>query len=174
MTFTATTIRKLRALGLDQDTFDAVLLIFEDAKEIKTKEKGECRGPERARHRLPDDWKLPDDYRQYAVSIGLRPNEIGREEVKFRNYWTSQSGDRGVKLSWKRTFENWCISMLERAGRPILTPNAIENRLADGPDKFSNETWRAIAKRYKITGQWNAEFGPPPGRMDCLMPEGLL
>ena len=40
MTFTSTTIRKLRALGLDQETFDKVLEIFEEAKESKPKKKG--------------------------------------------------------------------------------------------------------------------------------------
>lgn len=177
MTFTAATVKKLRALGIDGELLDAVLAIFEEAREAKTKKKGGADDRKERGTRLPDNWKLPDEWRQYAISIGLRPHEVNREEAKFRNYWSSQAGVKGIKLRWDSTWRNWCISMLERAGRPVTPPDSTASAASNspaGPEAFTEETWRAIAKRYKVTGQWSPEWGPTPNNMDCLMPAALL
>lgn len=175
MTFTVTTMRKLRALGLDEPTVDKVLEIFEEARLSKPAKKG-CGADRAARgERLTSNWTLPDEWRQWAISIGLRPNEIAREVEKFRNYWTSQAGAKGIKLDWKGTFRNWCISTLERAGRPVLTPSeGGVAEVTEGPATFTDATWQAIAKRYRSGGGWNPSWGPEPGRMDCQMPVEYL
>lgn len=178
MTFTSTTIRALRALGLDQATFDAVLLIFEEAKEAKPKKKGCAADRAERATRLPDDWVLPTEYSEAAMRMGLRASEITREAVKFKNYWVNQSGPKGAKLRWGQTWDNWCMSTLERAGRqPILASgpaNGCGGPSGEGPETFTDATWQAIAKRYKATNQWNPAWGPNPERMDCKMPDAYL
>lgn len=168
MTFTATTLRKLRELDLPVATLDRILEIFEEAKEAKPKKAAEKAA--RAT-RLPEDWKLPADWRELAIGLGLRDFEVTREADKMRNW--SRSSKNGAKLDWKATWRNWCVSVLERAGRPVLTPNAPAPAAGD-PAQFDQATWSAIAKRVKGGTPWNPSWGPPPGRMDCLMPAGML
>lgn len=176
MTFTATTIRKLRALNLDQETFDAVLAIFEEARESKPKRKGSAADRQERGTRLSADWALPDDWRLWAEKAGLRSGEVAREAVKFKNYWTSQNGPKAIKLRWDSTWRNWIISTLERLGRPFTDPSGAPpaSGSSSDPGKFDETTWRAIALRFKKTEIWNPEWGPHPGQMDCLMPAGLL
>lgn len=171
MTFTSTTIKELRALGLGQEMEDRILEIFERAN-VKKPKKGGAADKVARGTRLAEDWKLPDEWRQLAIGIGLRPHEVDREAGRMRDW--SRSSPKGIKLDWKATWRNWCILMLERAGRPVLTPAEAGPASPAGPAGFSDETWRAIAKRVKGGAPWNQEWGPPPGRMDCLMPVGLL
>lgn len=178
MTFTTTTLRKLRALGLDDATFDAVLEIFEDAQQSKPKKKGGADDRAARGTRLPEDWRLPPELQKYALDIGLKPREVQIEERKFRDYWIQQPGQKGIKITWAGTWRNWCLSMLERAGRAPILPESGPNGsggVSEGPETFTDATWAAIAKRFKATGQWNStSWGPEPGRMDCQMPETFL
>jgi len=175
MMFTSTTIRKLRALGLDQEVFDKVLEIFEEATLSKPKKKGCAADRQERATRLPDDWVLPEDWKQWALRIGLQPREVQREATSFKNYWLNCAGPKGMKLKWDLTWQTWCRRMLERAGRQPIEPDAISAAApAEGPQTFTDATWRAIAKRIKAGAQWNPAWGPGPERMDCLMPDGLL
>lgn len=179
MTFTRATLTKLRALNLPQETEDAILEIFEEAQLSKPKKKG-CAEDRAVRgSRLPEDWVLPAEWREWALAVGLRPNEVSREADKFRNYWLAQPNGKGVKLAWRGTWRNWCYSTLERAGRPVLTPPGANDAGAggasqDGPEAFTDATWRAIAKRVKGGASWRDEWGPGPDRIDCKMPVEYL
>lgn len=177
MTFTATTIRKLRALNLPQETFDRILEIFEEARESRPKKKGSADDRRQRGTRLPDDWGLPKEWHDWALELGLRKSEIDREAVKFRNYWLNAAGAKGVKLRWDLTWQTWCEKALQYLGREPAAPKAIGGAGgggASGAVRFDDKTWQAIARRYKSTGQWNPEWGPGPDRMDCQMPEKYL
>lgn len=179
MTFTSATIRKLRALGLDQATFDAVLEIFEEARESKPKRKGDAADRAARATRLPTDWLLSEELKKWALDLGLQPREVVREAISFRNYWLNCAGAKGLKLDWDLTWMTWCRRMLERAGRQPIETDPTAGPAggaapASGPETFTDATWRAIAKRYKSTGIWNPDYGPSPGRMDCRMPDAYL
>lgn len=61
--------------------------------------------------------RLPDDFMadiSEAVRLGLSEQDAHREADKFRDYWNSQPGQRGVKLDWLATWRNWCRSAVER------------------------------------------------------------
>jgi hypothetical protein len=179
MTFTSTTIRKLRALGLEQTVFDAVLEIFEEARESKPKKVTSEAKRTSVGTRLPEDWSLPAEWREWAQNIGLQPREVNREATAFKNYWLNCADPKGKKLRWDLTWQTWCRRMLERLGREPLVIAADGGGsappAANGPEAFTDATWQAIAKRFKSTGQWNSDsWGPPPGRMDCRMPDAYL
>lgn len=57
--------------------------------------------------RLPADWELPEDCRYFAAAQGLSDEEIRTERDKFRDYWHSVSGQKGVKNDWDATWRNW-------------------------------------------------------------------
>ncbi len=61
--------------------------------------------------RLPDDFVA--DFSE-ASRLGLSEADAIREADKFRDYWHSQPGQRGVKLDWQATWRNWCRSAVER------------------------------------------------------------
>ncbi len=60
--------------------------------------------------RLSEDWQ-PDEV--FAIREGMTAYEIRREAEKFRNYWWSQPGQRGVKLDWQATWRNWVLKATE-------------------------------------------------------------
>lgn len=173
MNLTSTTIRKLQALNLDQPTFNAVIEIFEEAGARKPK-KGDAADRSARGMRLPNDWVLPKSWGEKAVAMGMRDFEVRREAEKFKNYWCGLAGPRSVKLDWPKTFTNWCISMLERAGRPVIVAgDEPKSNDATAPSQFSPATWAAIASQFRRTGAWNAAWGPEPGSKNCLMPPAI-
>ena len=63
--------------------------------------------PKKRAARLPDDWVLPNDWGEWAVGEGLQVEAIRVEADKFRDYWISVGGQKGVKLNWLATWRNW-------------------------------------------------------------------
>lgn len=55
--------------------------------------------------RLPENWRLSDHNRDYALEQGLDPE---RTLEKFRDYWHSKTGQNATKLDWDATWRNWC------------------------------------------------------------------
>lgn len=81
--------------------------------------------------RLPADWVLPDDWRDWAATETGWPEErIRRVADKFRDYWHGVGGQRGRKLDWQATWRNWVRSDLERSqgagGRPATMHGRID------------------------------------------------
>jgi hypothetical protein len=59
--------------------------------------------------RLPDDWKLPRAWGQWAVEDrGWPPEKIRLEGEKFADYWRAKGGKDAAKLDWEATWRNWC------------------------------------------------------------------
>lgn len=83
---------------------------------------GDISSPPRRGTRLPSDWQPDKMDRQYAAGKGLSEPEIERESEKFRNYWLSKPGQGGVKLDWRKTWQNWCISAAERKPQARASP----------------------------------------------------
>ena len=57
--------------------------------------------------RLSEDWFIPTEWGEWAVSEGWTENTIRAEADKFKDYWLSVAGSKGVKLDWQRTWKNW-------------------------------------------------------------------
>lgn len=57
--------------------------------------------------RLPEDWFLPRAWGEWAQAEGFSADTIRREADKFKDYWISQAGQKGVKLNWQATWRNW-------------------------------------------------------------------
>lgn len=63
--------------------------------------------PTRLGTRLPADWTLPDDWRQWCVEN--RPDlspEVTAD--RFRDFWVAKPGKDGRKADWQATWRNWC------------------------------------------------------------------
>lgn len=76
--------------------------------------------------RLPADWTLPEDWHEWASHnwphAGM--DEIWNQADVFRDYWTAQPGQKGVKTDWPATWRNWIRraakgSRNDKLGRPF-------------------------------------------------------
>lgn len=63
--------------------------------------------------RLPDNFEVTPEMvawaRKHAPGV-----DIGRELIKFRNYWTDKTGKDATKVKWVATWQNWMINAWER------------------------------------------------------------
>jgi hypothetical protein len=60
-------------------------------------------------HRLPTDWILPVDWKQWAEQE--RPDlNVNSVADSFRDFWIAKPGTGGVKLDWQATWRNWIRS----------------------------------------------------------------
>lgn len=76
--------------------------------------------------RLPKDWAVDDQGEADAIAAGLVNGRISVEACKFRDYWTAQPGQKGVKTDWPATWRNWCRRAAEdrRPGQQQLGGHA--------------------------------------------------
>ncbi|WP_010660231.1 hypothetical protein [Brucella anthropi] len=82
-----------------------------DTSSLRSDVKAQAPAKAKRGSRLPDDFKA--DLSE-ASRLGLSEADAIREADKFRDYWNSQPGQRGVKLDWQATWRNWCRSAVER------------------------------------------------------------
>lgn len=76
--------------------------------EPDTEKKEEPDGSSKKRgSRLPDDWQLPKAWGEWALQEGMDEVSVRREADKFRDYWQSAPGSKGVKRDWLATWRNW-------------------------------------------------------------------
>jgi uncharacterized protein YdaU (DUF1376 family) len=56
--------------------------------------------------RLPSDWELSEDQKQFCVKErpDLDPIKVS---AGFKDYWISVAGAKGVKKDWDATWRNW-------------------------------------------------------------------
>lgn len=90
---------------------------------IKDIPKGIYKKPASKGTRLPEDWALPSQWGQWAVGEGWEPDQIRSEADKFRDYWVSVSGQKGVKRDWLATWRNW----MRNSNTPKAKLNATAN-----------------------------------------------
>lgn len=61
--------------------------------------------------RIADDWVLPQAWGQWALGEFIVSADAIRSEGKrFHRFWKAQPGQKGLKLDWYATWQNWCDS----------------------------------------------------------------
>ena len=108
--------------------------------DTETYQKEEPTGSSKKRGaRLPEDF-FPD--MTAAAEAGLSKAEAEREALKFRDYWISQPGQKGVKLDWPATWRNWCRNAAERRPAPRATaPPSQQRSVSDVLSEIAAGTW---------------------------------
>lgn len=76
--------------------------------------------------RLPTDWGLSDEAKEFAKGLRLDPDAV---LARFRDYWISQPGAKGVKTNWDATWRNWCRNEAERG----TSKQAFNPKFVTGP-----------------------------------------
>ncbi len=85
--------------------------------------------------RLPDDWSVPVDFLEFALTEGWSETAVRAEASKFKDYWLSVPGQRGVKRNWLATWRNWIrnsknFTKGDGNGRRNAIGNHLEGMLA--------------------------------------------
>ena len=124
--------------------------------------------------RLPSDWTLPDDWRQWAtdelfaagVPIAAAIPWIERKADGFRDFWVAKAGKDGVKLDWEATWRNWIRRDIDDGKAPKGATNGkAEQASLDGS---AGRVERALAR---IRGGAGEVLGLVPGRdADAVLP----
>jgi hypothetical protein len=78
-------------------------------KEKEREPDGSPKKPRSRATRLPENWSLPDEWRQESIGKGASAALIDREAERFRNYWIAKAGPTASKLDWRATWRNWII-----------------------------------------------------------------
>lgn len=101
-----------------------------------------CIGKTARGSRLPENFE-PDF--QFAIENGIQ-NTL-EEASKFRDYWRSQPGSKGVKLDWPATWRNWC-----RNAKPRASPYAKPDPTVTVPSKPGVDPALAKAIKDSLSG----------------------
>jgi hypothetical protein len=105
-------------------------------------------------HRLPDDWE-PSEALREAMTQECPHIDQWAQFVRFKDYWQSQPGQRGVKANWDAVYRNWIrkaaddaprargteATGTQRARQAIQAGLDLERMIADG-----DQGNRAIAR----------------------------
>jgi uncharacterized protein YdaU (DUF1376 family) len=81
---------------------------IESASTISEGVSANGRKPKRG-SRLADDFAVTDQMVSWAKEKGLQI-DVNLETEKFKNYYASVAGQKGVKLDWVATWKNWMLN----------------------------------------------------------------
>lgn len=115
--------------GLDKATAEPKPSHTEPEPEVKIEANA---SPKKRGTRLPDDWVLPRDWGAWAVDEGWPENVIRLEAEKFRDYWHSAPGQKGVKLNWLATWRNW----MRNSSSPKIVNGGNNDKPSKQQDRF--------------------------------------
>ena len=95
--------------------------------------------------RLPEDWTLPEDWKNWALAErpDLNPDKVAEE---FKDYWIAKTGQNATKLNWCSTWRNWV-----RRQKQVQSVHRPQSHKIARPSRTTTEEWqqsRAIAQRY--------------------------
>lgn len=80
-------------------------------------ERGAARSPKGSR--LPLDWSLPDEYREWSVAkLGWSADQAEETAERFADYWHAVTGSNATKADWFATWRNWCRREKPSSGKP--------------------------------------------------------
>lgn len=68
--------------------------------------------------RIPDDFALTDEMREWG-RLNAPTVDGARETTKFINHFRSAPGQKGVKLNWALTWQNWILRAAEQGSSPV-------------------------------------------------------
>lgn len=100
----------------------------ETDKRREEKNSPSLRSGEVRASRLPTDWVLPVEWRDWAEQA--RPDiDVRAVASQFRDHWIAKPGKDGRKLDWQATWRNWVRNQHASRGPPRgPAPTAAEQR----------------------------------------------
>lgn len=103
---------------VEEQTFDVPRARARDATATK-------RGSRFAIDECPDEWERFATQHTHEHGVTWTRDRIRKEFDRFRDYWQSMPGQRGVRLDWLATWRNWVRKSVEETAAP-RRPNASQ------------------------------------------------
>jgi uncharacterized protein YdaU (DUF1376 family) len=103
------------------------------------KEEANASSKNKRGSRLPDGWLLPREWGEWALGEGWNEQTVRDQADRFRDYWISAPGQKGVKRDWYATWRNW----MRNSNAPQL--KAIPGGRHDQPAHDSNRLQRIVS-----------------------------
>ncbi len=63
--------------------------------------------PRKRGRRIPDDFAITDDMRQWATTNGFAHHDLDKITAEFVDYWRGVAGAKALKTDWPATWRNW-------------------------------------------------------------------
>lgn len=85
-------------------------------------------GKSRNGKRLPEGWKLPKKWGDWALQEFpvLTDAEVRAQAATFADYWHAKAGKDARKLDWEAVWRNWIRRHMEQRGRGGSAPRAAD------------------------------------------------
>lgn len=117
--------------------------------------------------RLDPEVVLTDEWVKILVKAGIHESHKKTVFTLFVNYWVSKPGKDGVKLDWKKTWQNWCINGL-RFDRKLKYSEQAQSAGGTSEDLVMMGIDRHAAyKKFEKTG--NPEDAPKELTIDDML-----
>lgn len=118
--------------------------------------------------RLPSDWTLPEDWREWATTellshgagLPAAMDWVARAADRFRDHWLGKSGKDGVKADWEATWRNWVRRDIDDGKAPKAGKGANE-QADEANSRRSAERVAAVVAR--LAGKPEPGLGRLPG-----------
>ncbi len=119
------------------------------------KEEGKPSSKKARASRLGDDWFLPQQWGEWAITEGCTVGQTRSESEKFKDYWHSKAGPTAAKLDWQATWRNWVRTAIERTHKPKAFnggPHDASNSNQNGTQGRGNGPNAAIEQIARLAG----------------------
>ena len=101
--------------------------------------------------RIPDDFTLTDEMRQWASEKGYRI-DLDTLTEEFVDYWSALPGAKATKLDWGKTWKNRVREVATRRGN--VRPISGGSQLSTAPSALPGETEDQRRRRLRIPEGW--------------------
>jgi len=110
-------------------------------------ERGAARSPKGSR--LPLDWSLPEEYREWSMAnLGWSADQAKEIAERFADYWHAVTGKNATKADWFATWRNWCRREKPSGGKPT------SNMTRSLPQPGALRQRHGIAERFDEVAGW--------------------
>lgn len=90
--------------------------------------------------RLPENWKLPKSWGEWALeTFRVNETQVRAEAERFKNHWLAKAGKDATKIDWQATWRNWCSSDFRAWPRRVPATEASPE-LVNVTDEYT-EAW---------------------------------
>jgi uncharacterized protein YdaU (DUF1376 family) len=112
--------------------------------------------------RLPEDWQIPEEWIDEAVSRGLTRARAYAEAERMRNW--SQSSPNGAKVKWLAVWRNW---IADKADQPAKPAQPADRHLAAAASR--RDAWLDVIDEIEGQGasgdNWQPASPASPARL---------
>ena len=120
--------------------------------------------------RLPDDWRLPRSWGEWAMQeMGMTADAVRWEADKFADYWHAKAGANACKVNWQATWRNWIRKNAESGGFANSAAPQQKSKVTQAVEILEQGKGKC---RMDNQYEWNPFYVPTPEEKEILRQRG--